>query len=66
MVARIYDKKHISLSTYLDFKDKTIQEVKEWFSKNFKGYLKGVAYIYSLLDDKTYRWGDLKEIEIND
>lgn len=45
MVARIYNKNHVSLSTYLDFKDKTIQEVKDWFKKNFMGGLKGVAYI---------------------
>lgn len=51
------------MSTYLDFKDKTIEEVKQWFDKNLMNHndRKKVGYIYSLLDDITYKWEDLLE-----
>ncbi len=63
MIARIYSKRNVAMSTYLDFKDKTIEEVKQWFDKNLMNHndRKKVGYIYSLLDNKTYKWEDLLE-----
>lgn len=63
MIARIYSKRNVAMSTYLDFKDKTIEEVKQWFDKNLMNHndRKKVGYIYSLLDDITYKWEDLLE-----
>lgn len=64
MIARIYSKSNVSMSTYLDFKSRTIEEVKHWFDKNLLDHndKKRVGYIYSLLDDKTYKWEDLSEV----
>ena len=64
MIARIYDRNNVSLSTYIDFKDRTLQEIRDWFLANFAADLEEIEYIYSLLDDKYYRWGDLAEITI--
>ena len=61
MVARIYNKELVSLSSYIDFGNKSLPEIKACFHSIFYGHLKGVRYIYSLTDDKYYNWRNLKE-----
>ena len=66
MVARIYDKDRVALSTYIDFGDKSLKDIKAWFHDVFYGALQEVRYIYSLKDDKWYRWSTLTEMKFND
>lgn len=54
MIARIYDKNHVSLSTYIKFSgDKTFEQIKQWFYDNYRNAIEDIDHF--IMIDTTKR-----------
>lgn len=55
MMARIYDKDMVSLSSYVEFgDDKTMDHIKQWFLNNYRVALENITYFVVITGNGMY------------